>query len=137
MPILSFDKRNVDILATDMEAALQDVAKRHGLVLSRAGGKFSSGTFTPKFSFSTVVLTPIPGTDDALGVPASFARQAYSIGLKPSDYGKTFSIGGKQYRITDINTRRSAYPVSATRVSDGKGFKFAGIDVALALNGHM
>ena len=137
MPILSFDKRNIENLATEVEAALQAVAQRNGLSLSRASGKFSSGTFTPKFSFNTVVLTPIPGTDDALGVPASFARQAYSVGLSPSDSGKTFSLDGKSYRIIDINTRRSAYPVSAVRTSDGKGFKFAGIDVALALNGRM
>ena len=49
---------------------------------------------------------------------------AQSNGLPTDGVGRTFISGGKQYRITGCAPRRYRYPISATRVPDGRRFKF-------------
>ena len=43
----------------------------------------------------------------------------------PADIvGRTFKSRRRTYKVTEINRRRPKYPVSATRLPDGKRFKF-------------
>lgn len=56
---------------------------------------------------------------------AEFASKCKRYGFEPEDYGKTFLSRGRAYKITEINTRRPKYPLSATRVDSGKGYKFS------------
>jgi hypothetical protein len=62
--------------------------------------------------------------DDARHAKALFDVCAPRFGLKPEDFGRTFSFRGSDYRVTGIAPRGASYPVLAERVRDGRGFKF-------------
>lgn len=64
---------------------------------------------------------------------ALFEVLAPQFGLEPSDYGRTFKTRDEMFRIVAINPNRPKYPVSAERVSDGRGFKFPVDTVVLYL----
>lgn len=120
----TIDREACRTISADVSAALQAVADRHGLSLTVGGGSFSSTEFKPKVEFQVKTEG---------GVPATFAREAKMFGLPDGCFGKEFVAGGTAYRITGIEVRRHKMPVSAVRVSDGKGFKFPADRVAFAL----
>ena len=66
-----------------------------------------------------------------------FEALAEAFGLSPTDYGRQFSTGREQFRITGIDPRRPKYPVSAERIPDGQGFKFTAEQVSLLLQHGM
>jgi hypothetical protein len=63
----------------------------------------------------------------------TFELMAEMFGLKPDDFGRVFVTGGETFRITGINPNRPRYPISAERIPDRRGFKFAAENVALYL----
>jgi len=120
-PITRFNRATCSTVGTEALAALQAVADKYGLTVARKSGNYSDASFNVTLTFSAKTGS---------GVPADFARSAPLIGLKPEDYGKTFTTyGGKTYRVTGINLRRAKYPVSAEDVNTGKGFKFPAAQV--------
>ena len=115
----------------EMMKALKPVADKFGLTVEYDGARFSSTQVTAKVKWA--VVTETVGTDGASkAVPANFAADAVTLGLKPEHYGATFKSGRTEYRITGIKMSRYKYPVSAERVKDGRGFKFP---VAMVLGG--
>jgi len=111
-------------LDVDIDAALAAVAAKHGLSFTRAGGRFSATTYTPKISFSIVSES---------GIPADFARLAPAYGLTVEDFGREFTTYSGTYRVTGISPRRRKYPISAECVLTGKGYKFPVSAVAAAV----
>lgn len=99
--------------------------KKHlALLEDDLGVTFTFGSFTygggkVSLKVDAATLTEVDGTS----VPADFAAACNLVGLEPSDYGRTFTSRGRQYKVTGINLRRRKYPVSAER-DDGRGFKF-------------
>ena len=77
----------------------------------------------------------IPQKDGAIYSPdkAMFEVLAPHFGLEPSDYGHTFRSKDELFRIAAINPNRPKYPISAERVSDGRGFKFPADNVVMYL----
>jgi hypothetical protein len=71
-------------------------------------------------AFSAKIDVPIEETAEG----RSFAAYAPRAGIDKDKLGKTFFSGNDTYRITGWASSRPKYPVSAERVSDGKGFKF-------------
>jgi len=111
-------------IAADVAAALKPVAEKYGMSLSEGGWSYydTDITFKPKFAVVT----------DS-GVPADFERLAPKYGLEPSDFGKTFTSLGRQFRITGIKPTRRQYPISGERVPDGKSYKFTAQQVVTGL----
>ncbi|HHS94437.1 MAG TPA: hypothetical protein ENK63_03760, partial [Rhodobacterales bacterium] len=58
-------------------------------------------------------------------------------GLSPDDFGREFSTGREKFRFAGTDPRRPKYPISATRFSDGKSYKFTAENVALLLRAAM
>ena len=118
-------------LRREMLEARQAGARRHGLAVE--GGDF--GEVNLRHGFDIRFRVGIPFTDGALFEPekALFEVMAENYGLKPSDFGRTFSTGGETFRITAINPKRPKYPISVQRLPDKRGFKFTAEDVALYL----
>ena len=112
-----------------MKACLA-VAETHGLTVE--GGDLAD-IVRPSFEISFRV--GIPQEDGAIYSPdkAMFEVLAPHFGLEPSDYGRTFRSRDELFRIVAINPNRPKYPVSAERVSDGRGFKFPADNVAMHL----
>lgn len=53
--------------------------------------------------------------------------------MQPSDYRRTFRQNGEIFRVIGINPSRPKYPISAERVSNGRGYKFTADIVTLRL----
>ncbi len=120
-----------DKLRLDLLDACKKVAESHGL--QAEGGELSNIDLRHGFDIGFRVGIPMP--DGALysAEKALFEALAEHYGLQPFDYGKTFTNGGEVFRITAINPNRPKYPVSAERISDGRGFKFAVENVVMCL----
>tara|TARA_R110000824_G_scaffold6082_6_gene28017 strand:+ start:1589 stop:1954 length:366 start_codon:yes stop_codon:yes gene_type:complete len=110
-----FTRPTLRALDVEIDAALAVVAEKHGMTFTRAGGRFSDTTYTPKISFSIVSES---------GIPADFTRHATVIGLSADDFGREFTTYRGVYRITGINLRARKYPVMAECLSTGKRYKF-------------
>ena len=89
--------------------------------------KYKSASFardgangTLKFEMATVTSDGDVLTPEA----QAFKTLAHKYGFEPEDLGTVFRYQGTDYRITGLKTRRPKFPISAERVSDGRGFKF-------------
>lgn len=120
---MTFDKTNLRRLSADLQAALDAVAKQHGISIVLGSGRFSPTEYRAKITASTTL--PANAEDRAR---KEFEEHAGAFFLKPSDYGQTFVIGGKQYTICGIKPKSRQYPVLG-RNARGKVFKFAATDV--------
>lgn len=120
-----------DRLRRDMMKACLAVAETHGLTVE--GGELSD--IDLRHSFNIGFRVGIPMADGAIYSPdkAMFEVLAPHFGLEPSDYGRTFKSRDEMFRIVAINPNRPKYPISAERVSDGRGFKFPADNVVMYL----
>lgn len=66
-----------------------------------------------------------------------FEALAKEFDLSPDDSGREFSPGREQFHIAGIDPRRSMYPISASRIPDGKGYEFSAENVELFLQATM
>jgi len=122
-------------LQQEMLKACQDVAARHGLVVE---ARDITGVDL-RWGFDATFRVSIPLPDGTALDPERlrFEALAEAFGLSPADYGRHFSTGREQFRISGIDPRRPKYPVSAERIPDGQGFKFTAEQVALLLQKGM
>lgn len=63
----------------------------------------------------------------------AFEREYSLYGLEKTDLGKKFVTPEGEYKITGLNTRAHRMPVLATRLNDGKLYKFSEEHVKRAL----
>jgi hypothetical protein len=120
-----------DRLRRDMMTACLAVAKTHGLTVE--GGDLAE--IDLRHSFEINFRVGIPQKDGTIYSPdkAMFEVLAPHFGLEPTDYGRTFRSKDELFRIVAINPNRPKYPISAERVSDGRGFKFPADNVVMYL----
>ncbi len=122
-------------LQAEMLKACEAVAARHGLVVE---ARDITGV-NLRWGFDATFRVSIPLPDGSVLDPERlrFEALAGAFGLSPADYGRQFSTGREQFRITGIDPRRPKYPVSAERVPDGQGFKFTAEQVVMLLQKGM
>lgn len=122
-------------LQAEMLKACEAVAARHSLVVEP---RDITGVDL-RWGFDATFRVSIPLPDGSALDPERlrFEALAEAFGLSPTDYGRQFSTGREQFRITGIDPRRPKYPVSAERIPDGQGFKFTAEQVALLLQKGM
>ena len=112
--------------------ALQAVEREHGVSIQFEG---NTG-YTGNQLFKKLVITEndVSGNQvDAAEV--SFVANARHFGVRASDYNRVFEsyTSGGRYRLKGIKPRNRKYPFIATRLSDGKSFKFTERTVVDAL----
>ncbi len=85
------------------------------------------------------MLVPIPLPDGLTLAPERmlFEALAEEYGMSPEDFGREFSTRRERFHVAGIDPRRPKYPVSATRVPDGKGYRFTAENVVLLLGTAM
>ena len=120
---MTFDRANLRVLNADIQAALTEVGKKHGITIALGTGRFSPNEYRSKITATT--SAPV---DAAVRARKEFEEYAGAFFLKPSDFGQTFVVGGKQYTICGIKPKSRQYPVLG-RNARGKVFKFAASDV--------
>jgi hypothetical protein len=89
------------------------------------------------FEFGVRVSIPLPDGSSLDPERILFEALAEELGLSPDDFGREFSTGRERFRVAGIDPRRPKYPISATRIPDGKGYKFTAENVALLLKAAM
>jgi|694.fasta_scaffold24073_12 hypothetical protein len=106
--IKEFDKQNLKTLRSDIEAALAEVAKKHGITLGVGNISFRADSFSAKITAATVAEG-----DDSDGVMSGkqmkwaqdFKSHASLFGMKHTDLGKTVTIGAFTYVIVGARPR--------------------------------
>jgi hypothetical protein len=106
-------------------------------VLSRTGWGFKRMDLRWNFEFGVRVSIPLPDGSTLDPDRILFQALAEEFGLSPDDFAREFSTGRERFRVVVIDPRRPKYPISATRIPDGKGYKFTAENVALLLQAAM
>lgn len=105
----SFNKQNLQEIRSDVNAALAEVAKKHGIVLNIATISFTEKTFSSKLmaeiidtSSTSTVKTQMSGQE--LKWRKSFMTTWFEL-LKKDDLGKEVTIGRTTYTIAGARPR--------------------------------
>jgi len=122
-------------IEAQMLEACAEVAAKHGLIAEGLG--IQAMKLRWNFEFGVRVSIPLPDGSTLDPEKMRFQALAEAYGLSPDDFGREFSAGGERFCISGIDSRRPKYPISATRIPDGKGFKFTAENVAILLQAGM
>jgi hypothetical protein len=109
----SITRQDAATLGREVEEALRAVAERHGLTVSVRGGTYDAGFFKPRVEFKT------DGSDKQ-----EFERYATMYGLQATDFGRTFTSQGREFKVAGIAPRSTRRPILATETRTGRTFKF-------------
>jgi len=115
MTTATISKDLCKILDTELRAAVEAIAAKHGLKVKTGGGKFSAASFTPRVEF--LVVGEVEGANKK--EEDSFKALAGIYGLQSEMLGKTFKVGGDSYRVLGLLPSRSKNCVSILRLRDG------------------
>ena len=118
-------------IEAEMLKTCREVAAKHGLVAEGLGIQAMDLRWT--FEFGVRVSIPLPDGSTLDPERMLFEALAEEYGLSPEDIGREFSTGRERFRVAGIDPRRPKYPISATRIPDGKGYKFTAENVVLLL----
>ena len=122
-------------IEAEMLRACAEVAVRHGLVAEGLG--IQAMDLRWNFEFGVRVSIPLPDGSTLDPKRLLFEALAEEFGLSPDDFGREFSTRQERFRVAGIDPRRPKYPISATRIPDGKGYKFTAENVAVLLKASM
>lgn len=122
-------------IEAEMLKACAEVAAKHGLAAEGLG--IQGMDLRWHFEFGVRVSIPLPDGSTLDPEQMLFEALAEEFGLSPDDFGREFSTGLERFRVAGIDPRRPKYPISATRIPDGKGYKFTAENVALLLKAAM
>lgn len=113
--ITKFDVAACKTLTAEVKEALDKIAAKYGLTVNCGGGKYDTGTFSPKVQFQAIT---------AEGEPANFKTFAKLLGLPEDCYGK--EIRGRQgmYRIVDLLPSRPKFCIVAENLVTGRRILF-------------
>ena len=117
---MALDRSKLREIAADMQKALELVLKRHGVEVEIGGARFTDVEATYKVRIFS------GSKDNAKQV--EWNKYCVLFGMRPEDFGKTFTSNGETYTIDGLNLKAKRMPILATR-SDGSGFKFDSVRV--------
>ena len=117
------NKTTVTKLNNDVIAALQAVAKKHGVQLVAKGGKFDANGFRPRISFAAITEEGVM-TKERTAL-ASFKAQM--AGFKSTDFGRKFTDCGRTFVIEGFRTRAPRRPLLVRDVTDNKQYTYTAV----------
>ncbi len=131
MTISNIDSPALTSIRRALEPVLQDLGAQHGITLTVGRGTYGGETGTLKIELATL------GENGEVESPAAkdFKAHAEFFGLKATDFGRRFVSNGSEFEIAGLKPRNRKYPIIATKVSDGRSYKFSeeGMSARLAL----
>ena len=107
-----------------LQKHLDAFAAEAGIAATAGNASFGGGSATFKVE---LVAAGAASKDEQ-----AFKTFAHSVGLEPTDLGRTFRVGGEAYTIAGFRPRARKRPIIAKR-SDGKGYVFEAERVRIAL----
>lgn len=111
------DRAKAKLVVDEASALLDDLGKRHGLVLTSKRGSFTGETVNIRFG-----LVEAESSEDA--ERKRFREAAGLFGLTVADYGRTFKYhDGATYTVVGIRPKARKRPVLA-KSQNGKTYSF-------------
>ena len=102
----------------EIEAALEEVGIKHGIIFNCANAKFTNLDFT--FQLKGEVIDAGDGKSKA---EAEWEKDSYLYGLQDVKFGARFQSNSKVFFISGIDFKKHKYPILAND-SEGRGYKF-------------
>lgn len=122
------DKATVKTMQDDMAKAVEDVAQKYGLRITKSAARFSDHEVSLTFGFRTTDTAAILTREKA-----DWEKYAKMFGLEPDDFGQEFEWWAQKYCITGVNLGRTKYPIKACLKGTTKMYKFSADMVKFAL----
>ena len=128
--ITNIDANTCRALRSNLSDALKTISEELGVNIRIGNARFTRASVT--FKMDVVVNN----SDGSAQTKASldFEKHANRYDLKPSDLGKAFSLNGETFTIEGLKPRSHKYPILARSGKNGKLYKLAANEVAIALN---
>jgi len=121
--IKAFDKQNLQQLRADMDAAIQQVAQKHGITIRLKNISYLPERATSKLEFiatGEAASAANPQAAQEAIYAADFKRYCSSFGLKPEQHGATFKHGRDTYKLVGLKPRAPKNPILAKSFTNGR-----------------
>lgn len=121
----TFNRQNIKPLRADINAALAMVAAKYDIEISAGNCSFSD--MSCKFQLKCDAGDKEKRQQLAFYDDVKYARLIKDCEkLEPKHFGTIFKSGrkGELFKFNELSHTRSAYPIGAERLDDGKQFKF-------------
>jgi hypothetical protein len=132
MKISNIDSPALTAIRQALEPALQEIGEQYGITLTVGRGSYGGETGTLKIELAT-----LGENGEAESPAAKEFKQCASmgtVGLEPTDLGRRFVSNGEEFEVSGLKMRNRKYPVLATKVSNGKVYKFSAMAVRIRLS---
>lgn len=124
--ITEFNRKNLKELRPEIQAVLDMIHHEYGVKIELGSMSFSADKFTAR-------ITGYAGEEADKGrserreneFEQCFRLQSFLLGLKETDLGKKFGMGGKDYILIGMKPKAQKYPLLGKDVETGKTFKFS------------
>lgn len=114
-----FTKPELKNFREDFSSAVKELEKKYGVSIELGSITYTANDFHAKMEVKKNVVEGNISYDQA-----EFEKYCMIFGLTKDFYGKKFSMNGKTFTVSGINTKAHKMPVLAT-CDDGKTYKFA------------
>lgn len=121
MKITTFNKGVLRQLRTDLDTALEAVAKEYGIQLNLGNIRFDIQSFRVTLSAAIVSTAPAPTNEDG---EVDLLTVSFGDTLPANLQGRKFVAGGTTYTLIGVSSRRRKYPFSGEGPQGGK-YKFS------------
>ena len=119
MAIKQFDKKNLEALRQDMNAALKAIEAQYGIQINVGNARFSDNEVTFKTKCNTLGEGGKAQTKEA----ANWKLYATMEGVGQFSVGDRVEIQGRIFEIEGWNTRAKKKPIEIREVATGNQFK--------------
>ena len=124
---MEFNRKGFEVFRVDVEAALKNVAEKHGVSIDC--GKISYTEFD--FNMQLKVTKNDGNTD---GKKLLFEQDCILYGFSKEDYEREFFANGKQFKLVGFNRKSPKNCCSIYCITDGKTYQCSAEMVKRAFN---
>ncbi len=125
--IKEFDKQNLTNLLRDLDSALLTIRQKYGVSIKVGTFRHDSFTGNAKLTITAIGDANIATDPRAAALAKAqidFNSYASSFGLKPEQFGATFTFGRETYKLAGIKPAAHKRPILGTSIRDGKTYVF-------------
>jgi len=113
-----FTRDGLRDLAQDIDKALEEVAKKHGINIRTGNSRYSNLEATMKLELKLANESGENQADEH-----NFKTYALTYGIEPDWFGATIHLSGTAFKVTGLNMKSPKNRINLVRVKDNKGFK--------------
>lgn len=125
--IKSFDKQNLQNLRRDLDSAFLQVQQKYGVRIQLGTIRFDTNEARGRLTMTAVgdaKTAADPRAAQIAKMAADFKLDCTSFGLKPEQYGATFTYGRETYKLVGLNLRARKRPVTGQSLTNGGLYGF-------------